>query len=148
MKGHGPALGEPLPPDWAGHPPQMSANDMNLWVRFRESYAQEFKNFYFDCHVGDPVLEAPDLEEEMQRVVEAVSRRRIDVVGEKENEWWLIELRQNAGPGAIGSILTYKTLWEEDPPDKRLVTPIIVTDYTDKNLVRVCSKLNIIYLLV
>ena len=143
-----PRLGDPFGTDWAGYPAQMSANDMQIWIRFRDEYAKEFKQFYFSCLVGDPVLDAPDLEEEMQRVVEAVSRRRIDVVGEKENEWWLIELRQNAGPGAIGSILTYKTLWEENPPDKRLVTPVIVTDYADKNLVRVCSKLDIIYLLV
>jgi len=143
-----PKLTDPLPSDWAGYPPQMSANDMALWIRFRDEYAKEFKQFYFNCQVGDPILEAPDLEEEMQRVVEAVSRRRIDAVGEKELEWWLIELRANAGPGAIGSILTYKALWEEDPPDKKLVTPVIVTDYTDKNLVRVCSSLNIVYLLV
>ena len=126
----------------------MSANDLQLWISFREDYAKEFKQFYFNCQVGDPILESPELEEEMQIVVDAVSRRRIDVVGEKEGEWWLIELRQNAGPGAIGSILTYKTLWEENPPDKSLVTPVIVTDTADRNLAHVCAKLKIIYLVV
>ena len=143
-----PTLGEPFSPDWAGYPEQMSAEDGAIWFRFRDEYAKEFKQFYFSCRVGDPILEGLELEEDMLRVVSAVSRRRIDVIGEKDNEWWIIELRKHAGPGAIGSVLTYKTLWDEDPPDDRLTAAVIVTDYTDKNLVRVCSKLNIAMLVV
>ena len=144
----GPELVDPLPPDWEGYPEQMSHNDFIIWSRFIDIYSQDFKQFYYNVCVGEPTMWAEGLEEDMARMVEHVSRRRIDVVGEKKEEWWLMEIRMNAGPGAIGSVLTYKTLWEENPPDKRLVTPVIVTDYTDPNLIRVCSILNIIILVV
>lgn len=107
-----------------------------------------FKRIYFSVRVGDPVLAAPGLEPEMQRVVEHVSRRIADLVGEKNDAWWIIELRPKASHGAIGSILTYRILWEEDPPDRRPVTAAVVTDYLDKNLLRVYDVLNIIPLLV
>jgi len=143
-----PDLSEPFPPDWTGYPLQMSANDHQIWLRWRDIYALEFERLYFSVTVGEPTLWTEGLEEDMMRMVQHASRRRIDVVGEKKDEWWLMEFRQNAGPGAIGSVLTYKVLWEEDPPDKRLVTPVIVTDATDKNLAAVCSKLKIVLLLV
>lgn len=127
---------------------QMSARDLELWVRFREIFGKDFKQFYFDVLVGEGSIELPEEEEEIRRMVEQTSRLRIDAVGEKENEWWMMELRPYASAGAIGSILTYKTLWEEDPPDDRLVTPVIITDNTNKNIVRVCSMLNIVILLV
>ncbi len=143
-----PSLKEGYPPGWQGFPMQMSPKDLELWVRFKEEYAREFKQFYFDVLIGDPVIEAPEEELNIRMYVEQTSRLRIDAVGEKDDEWWLMELRPNAAAGAIGSILTYKTLWEEDPPDRRLVTPVIVTDNTNKNIVRVCAILKIIIILV
>lgn len=143
-----PTLGDPFPPDWPGYPEQMSAEDHQIWLRFRELYSQEFKAFYFSVHVGEPIMWTEGLEEELALMVEHISRRRIDAVGEKDHEWWLIEFRKDAGPGAIGSILTYKILWEEDPPDNRPVVPVIVTDVMDVNIFRVCNKLNIVYLVV
>lgn len=138
-----PDLGNPYPPDWPGYPIQMSSQDHIIWIRFRELYALSFNTFYFSVLVGDPILWSEGLDEGMRRVVDHASRRRIDVVGEKDNTWWLMEFRMNTGPGAIGSILTYKTLWEDDPPDQRPVIPVIVTDILDKNLAHVCSVLQI-----
>lgn len=143
-----PTLGNSYPPEWAGYPLQLSDNDLALWIRFRELYATDFLHFYFDVKVGEATMFIEGLEEDMLRVVDQVSRRRIDVVGEKDNEYWIMELRENAGPGAIGSVLTYLTLWNDDPPDNKLATPVIITNYTDKNLVHVCSKLNIIILVI
>lgn len=138
-----PGLTDAFLPDWAGHPQQMSANDREIWTTYREILPEVIKSLYFNVPVGDPILFSEGLEEDMVRVVNAVSRRRIDVVGEAYDAWYLIELRWNAGPGAIGSVLCYKALWEEDPPDNKQVTPVIVTNYTDENLIRASKKYNI-----
>ena len=82
----------------------------------------------------------------MKSMIEQPSRLRIDAVGQRKNEYWLIELRPNAMCGAIGSILTYKTLWDMDPPDDRLATPVIVTDNTNRNIISAASRLKIIIL--
>jgi len=53
---------------------------------------------------------------------------RADVVGERDSDWTLIELRANAGPGALGSLLVYRDLWNRDPPDERPLGLELVTD--------------------
>jgi hypothetical protein len=63
-------------------------------------------------------------------MAEDISRRRIDVVGEKPDGWFLIEVKYNAGPEALGQILMYKELWNQDPPDGKPVFTAIVTDRT------------------
>ena len=143
-----PGLGEEYPSDWGGSPAQMSTNDGVIWARFRDTASQYYRNLYFSVLVGDPTMWSEGLEEEMVRVVEHASRRRIDVVGETDTEWHLIELRMNAGPGAIGSVLTYKTLWEASPLDEKPAIPIIITDVTDSNLAFACQKLGIKLILV
>jgi len=143
-----PDLGDPFDPNWGGVPAQMSSNDHQIWMAFRDMAAIEYKNLYFSVHVGEPTLWQEDLEEEMTRMVEYSSRRRIDVVGEKDDAWDILELRMNAGPGALGSVLLYKLLWEQDPPDERPVNPIIVTDVTDTNLLYAAEKLGIRLLVV
>jgi len=143
-----PNLGEPYPIDWGGRPVQMSSEDYEIWTRFMAREPSIYKAFYFSVLVGDPAMPTKDLEPEMARVVEHASRRRIDVVGETDDGWEIIELRNNAGPGAIGSVLAYKVLWEADPPDERPVTPIIITNTADANLYYACTVLEIPLLLV
>ncbi|OGN96289.1 MAG: hypothetical protein A2Y89_02695 [Chloroflexi bacterium RBG_13_51_18] len=143
-----PTLGTPYPVDWDGRVIQMSANDREIWTYYQSVIEPDFINLYFNVGVGVPTMMSKDLDEEMITLVEHISRRRIDVVAEKESEWWLIELRYNAGPGAIGSILTYKTLWEADPPDARPVVPVIVTNTPDENLESVCRTLGITWMTV
>ena len=143
-----PNLGEAYSPDWAGVPAQMSSNDTAIWTRFQNIAPQYYKACYFSVLVGDATMWSEGLDEDMTRVVEHASRRRIDVVGETEEAWHIIELRQNAGPGAIGSVLTYKILWEADPPDDKPVFSIIITNTTDSNLAFACQKLGIKLILV
>jgi len=143
-----PNLKQAYPPDWKGMPMQMSARDRELWLRFQESMPEGFIHFYFDVQVGTPVVEAPEEKPEIKAMIEQTTRLRIDAVGEKKNEYWLIELRPSAMCGAIGSILTYKTLWEEDPIDDKIITPVIVTDNTNRNIISAAGRLKIIILLV
>ena len=138
-----PTLNNPVKATWQGRPPHMSSNDFEIWMSYREILPEEIKILYFDVAVGDPVLFAEGLEEEMQRVVNQVTRRRIDVVAETDKEWVIIELRWNAGPGAIGSVLTYQELWKMDPPDNKPVKTRIVTNYPDINILKACKALNI-----
>jgi hypothetical protein len=143
-----PNLGLSYPPDWRGTPMQMSHEDRILWIRWSSSYPQGYQAFYYSVLVGDAILGKDEPDEELQRMIDQVSRRRLDVVGEKKDSWEIIELRPNAGPGAIGSVLTYKTLWEQDPIDERKISMSIVTDNMDRNLKYVCEKFEITVYLV
>lgn len=143
-----PSLGLSYPPGWRGAPAQMSHEDKILWIRWSSTYPQGYLAFYFSVLVGDAILGKDEPDEELQRMIDQVSRRRIDVVGERKDAWEIIELRPNAGPGAIGSVLTYKALWGQDPIDDKKILISIVTDNMDRNLKYVCEKFGIVVYLV
>lgn len=121
-------LGPSFPPDFLGIPPHVSTEDLVIWEEFRRLHAKDYVRFYFDVALGtgedSPAGTRPSVAEAWKRL----TRFRADVVGDTGQEWHLIELRPNAGPGAIGAMQTYSTLWLVDPPDRRPVRSIIVTD--------------------
>lgn len=132
-------LGPSFPPGWEGIPPHISTDDLTLWEQFRRLYAKDYERFYFDVALGSgedsPENTRPSVAEAWKRL----TMFRADVVGDTGAEWHLIELRPNAGPGAIGALQTYSTLWLTDPPDKRVLVPILVTDRCSPDIRRVAG---------
>lgn len=121
-------LGPSFPPSFEGLPPHISSDDLVLWEIFRRRYSKGYVRFYFDVAVGAGESAAPGTPENVAAAWTRLTRFRLDVVGDAGAEWHLIELRPNAGPGAVGAVQTYATLWAAGPPDSRHVVPIIVTD--------------------
>jgi len=122
-----------------GIPPQVSSEDLLLWERFRKLYAKDYVAFYFDVALGSGEDAAPGVNENVAKAWNRLTKFRADVVGDTGEEWHLIELRPNAGPGAVGAIQTYSTLWLTGPPDSRPVKPIIVTDRCSSDIRRVAE---------
>ena len=143
-----PELSIPFPSDWQGIPPGMPSGDYMIWLRWQEKAAVLFDRIYFNVRVGEPVPVAEDLPSEIKEMAVALSRRRIDVVGEKGSDWALVELKQDAGAEALGQILMYKALWLSDPPDSRPVSLIIVTNSINKDMNIACKHYNVEYIIV
>ena len=102
--------------------------------QFRRRHAQEYERFYFDVALGSgeesPAGTRPSVAEAWKRL----TRFRADVVGDTGTEWHLIELRPNAGPGAVGAVQTYSTLWLMGPPDQRPLKVMVVTDRCSRDI--------------
>lgn len=127
-------LGARFPIEFKGFPPHMSAIDSVLWRRFRGVQNLPFLGLYFDVAVGRGAPGDVALPAVVQDAWERLTRLRCDVVGEAVDHWTIIELRGAAGPGAIGSLVVYETLWAQDPPDQRPVELWLVTDQFAENL--------------
>lgn len=121
-------LGPSFPVTFQGIPPHVSAEDLVLWEQFRRRHGAEYKVFYFDVGLGEgegsPETVSPNVAAAWRRL----TKFRADVVGDTGSEWHLIEMRNNAGPGAIGALQTYSTLWLGRPPDARPLRVILVTN--------------------
>lgn len=143
-----PDLGQTYPVDFAGHPPHMSAIDFVLWQRFRRQLPLPFLRLYFDVAVGDGAQPGGDLPENVRLAWERITRPRIDAVGQKNDSWTIIELRGAAGPGAVGSLMVYRDLWLDDPPDLYPVELWLVTDVFPTNLQKSLSLAGIKLFLV
>ena len=143
-----PELILPFLPDWPGIPPGMPSGDYLIWLRWREQAASLYDQIYFNVRVGEPVPVAEDLPPELKDMAVALSRRRIDVVGEKASNWSLVELKQDAGAEALGQVLLYKALWLSDPPDSRFAGMTIVTNTFNKDINIACKFYNIDFIVV
>lgn len=138
-----PDLGRPYPPDWTGTPPHMAPRDLALWHRARPQLPPDIAAYYYDAAVGDGSPRPGDPSDPINAAWYRLTRKRIDAVGETPAAWLLIEVRPNAGLGALGAIQTYRSLWERDPPDTRPVLAYIVTDRLEPDTVRTAINANI-----
>lgn len=143
-----PELEVSFSPSWQGYPAGMSPPDFALWQRYQPLHQHLWQRVYYNVRIGEALPRHEELEPGMKRFVEATSRRRIDVVAEDTNTYWIIELRPSAGPGALGSVLTYLALWEQDPPNAKKTKGLLVTDRYDHNIAYALRKYNVIIHLV
>lgn len=143
-----PDLGRAYAPDWLGLPPHMAATDLPLWQRARGQLAGPIVVWYFDAAVGEGQVMPEDIPEEMRAGIWRTSRLRIDAVGRARDHWLLIEVRPNAGLGALGHITSYRALWERDPPDTLPVRAVLVSDRLQSDVGRTALNANIRLLVV
>ncbi len=138
-----PDLGRPYAPGWTGNPPHMASTDLPLWQRIRGHFVPQVIEWFFDVAVGEGL---PELLRDPSELVQSqyrLTRLRIDAVGHGAKEWLLIELRPNAGLGALGHIQSYRALWERDPPDTRPARAFLVSDRFNTDVGRTALNANI-----
>ena len=132
-------LGPRFAVSFEGTPPQISTDDLLLWETFRRLFRGDYVRFFFDVAVGQGEEAPPNVSEKVAAAWRRLTRFRIDVVGEKVGGWDVIELRPNAGPGAIGALQTYTSLWFEGPPDARPIRAVLISDRCASDIKRVAA---------
>jgi hypothetical protein len=126
----------------------MALQDLPLWVRCREQFTRRVTAWYFDAAVGEGAGEPQDPADIIARAYHRLTRKRLDAVGDAGAVWLLLELRPNAGLGALGSIQTYRSLWERDPPDTRPAEAWLITDRAEPDTMRTAINAGVRFLLV
>jgi len=130
-------LGEPFEITWRGDPQQMLPADVPLWHRFLDRYASNFKRFFYNVRVGGPDVSKIEGDEVLKRMWYLNTAKRIDAIGEKENELWIIEVASSPYLRAVGQMLTYHFLWDLDPKINKPVKDVLLCYYLDSDLEKV-----------
>lgn len=143
-----PDLGHRYPADWAGNPPHMAPQDLPLWQRCRANFTPRVSAWYFDSAVGEGSGYPADPSDPIALAYYRLTRKRIDAVGDAGPVWLLLELRPNAGLGALGSIQTYRSLWERDPPDHRPVEAWLISNRAEPDTIRTATNAGVRFLIV
>jgi hypothetical protein len=112
----------------------MLAPDIPVWYRFLEEWSAHFISLYYDCLLGGPKPETGEEYDPMKRMWRALTSKRADAIAELENELWLIEVSAYPGMRALGQLLTYNTLWAEDPKIDKPVVMVLVADQIDPDV--------------
>jgi hypothetical protein len=130
-------LGEPFEITWRGDPQQMLPPDVPLWHLFLDRYAGNFERFFYNVRVGGPDMTNVDASEAMKKMWYASTAKRIDAIGEKKDEIWIIEVASSPYLRAVGQMLTYHFLWDLDPKINKPVKDVLLCYFIDSDLRKV-----------
>ena len=107
----------------------MLPRDIAIWRRFLLQHEEEFTEFRYDVHVGPKLrLEDPNASWIGDFSERALSLR-IDVVGFKAEEVWVIEVKPNAGLSALGQLMAYRYYLDPSIYAGKVLKACVVTDY-------------------
>lgn len=106
----------------------MRPKDVAIWDTFTQNNPHMFDWVWYNVPVGDPVAHEQDRPEYRANGMDGVSFWRVDVVGFKGGMYYAVEVKPNAGAGAIGQALIYAAFLRENLPAGTKVWPTILTD--------------------
>lgn len=97
--------------------PGLLPAEAHVWRAWLRSHESEFDAFRYNVYVGPGVTVPKDLlthgDPLEARYVEAWTKAtqfKIDAIGLRGEDWWIIEVEDRLGPTAIGQLQTYQTL--------------------------------------
>lgn len=133
-------LGRSYDTDWRGSPPHMLATDIPVWYRFLEKWGFLFRNLYYDVLLGGPVLSPEQEDDPYWRMWRANISKRADAIAELEEAVWIIEVAKRPGLRAIGQLMTYVSLWIEDPKIQKPEEAVLVCEELDTDLIASAAR--------
>lgn len=142
-------LGRRFNVDYAALPPHMSPEDYAIWLRYRPiPQGRGALALYFDVGLGAGQIAPADASPELREMWRRLNQKRADVIIEYDDHVDLIELRDHAGPNALGRLSTYRLLLTADNPLNKPITTTLVTNLTDPDVAATAAALSITYLII
>jgi hypothetical protein len=92
----------------------MMSDEARIWTRFLETTELEFTQVTYDLHLGTGVLPLPTDPDYMRRLLSAVTKKRVDAVGETKEDIWIFEVKPRISMSALGQLVTYFELYQQE----------------------------------
>ena len=108
--------------------PHLMPLEVPIWERFLAEYGFLFTRLTYDVHVGEGAPISEDATPGEVRQIQAITRKRIDVVGETKDELWIIEVKPRAGHAAAGALLNYRRLYRREYHSLKPVRLVVVCE--------------------
>lgn len=119
--------------------PHMGEIDASIWERFIKSMPDVYSHCRYDVAVGPGPAFDPTINPDTGADVYRLYQRRIDVVGFKDSEVDIIEVKRRAGPSAAGQVKFYRRLYMEDYKPERTPKCIVITDELLPGMAEYCA---------
>jgi hypothetical protein len=136
-------LGEPYPITWRGDPQQMLPKDIPLWHAYLENHAHQFLRFYYNVRVGGPDMSQVDEPPEMRKMWYDINAKRIDVIGEREKDLWIIEVSSHPDLRTVGQCISYPFMWNQDRKIQKPAQMILLCWYIDADLRQILERFRV-----
>ncbi|KKM76710.1 hypothetical protein LCGC14_1377440 [marine sediment metagenome] len=113
--------------------PHLIGEDSVIWQRFISKYPHRFSTVDYDVHVGRGVDTGPISDSNSKRYWAELTKKRIDIVGFKDNLITIIEVKKRATLFTLGQVLGYRFLYLRDNPEIPLVRSLIICSMIDQD---------------
>ena len=128
--------------------PHMMPNDKTIWLRFLEAHSDMFDKYDYDVRVGDGVESINPVPAEYQKMITALTQKRIDVVATKGSVVYVIEVKPDAGLSAFGQIQAYEYLFRYTWKYQGELNKVVITDSIDPDTMLVMLENDVIVYVV
>lgn len=92
----------------------MRSDEARIWTKFLEKTDLEFTRLIYDLHLGAGTLPLPTDPDYMRRLLSAVTKKRVDAVGETQTDIWIFEVKPRISMSALGQLANYFELYQEE----------------------------------
>ena len=124
--------------------PHLGPEDAKIWDTFIQNNPEYFESVEYDLRVGEgrDYSEHPDDQYKADMI--HLSKKRIDVVGFRLNEIYIIELKPNANMSAIGQVVGLTKLYQAENKTTRKIYPVIITDEILPDMANLCGQMGVL----
>jgi hypothetical protein len=132
-----------LPYEKRYHYPHMKPYDVAIWERFIEAFPDVYDYVIYDQGVGLGAPFDPVVSIDTGGDVYKLYQRKIDVVGFKDGQVDIIEIKPQAGASALGQVVGYRELYVRDESPALIPKAIVVTDRLLPDMDMIAEKLGV-----
>lgn len=108
--------------------PHMGPRDVQIWERFIEANPDFFQSVDYDVLVGKGAPFDTTLKNLEGQDVGAIYNLKIDVVGYRENEIWVVEIGPNKGVNGVAMVSAYDEHYRAKYKPQAKVIAALLTD--------------------
>lgn len=128
--------------------PHMKPADVGVWEKFVKTRKDFFYSVDYDFHVGEGAEFLPTGKKTPEERENRLYQRKIDVVGYKKDETWIIEVKPVADMATLGQILTYRALVAKSKEIKGKIRIVVLCNKIMNEMKDIYSKYNITVVVV
>jgi hypothetical protein len=121
------------------HYPGMPALESDLTRAWLRKYGYQYDRFGFNVLVGSGAEIQPGIDAVTAGQFKNLTRKRIDVAAYQGSLADLIEVKPRASMGAIGQLLGYRHLWQEDYPLIAVRQLLVLAQVADQDVIRAAA---------
>ncbi len=120
--------------------PHFTEGEALIWDRFILANSGYFSRVWYDVSVGSFRGNEEALSPEIQENRVYLGAYKIDVVGERDGVFTIVEVKKSATTKALGEVWLYEELYKKQITPKAPVNSIIVTDEEMPNIREIAEK--------
>jgi len=90
--------------------PGLNPQATDLWRSWLKYYETSFESYQYNVRVGQGIAPLGSLTDEEKVLWKSLTQKRVDVIAERVNQTWILEIQERADLRTLGQLMGYKHL--------------------------------------